>query len=361
MKRLVCKLLSVFLLICSLSISSCSVNKTNASTENLIDDVPNEQSEPAVISDTSAAVKTESTSTTASQTFSMSTTTPPIAESLSYSEIVTSVSTVAETKTTYPGEYEFSLGKEYYGAAGELLNIPPESEWKSLVEIYGEGVYNSDEIAAGFYSDVNWVYFDDYSIVRYPTGVYYDTERTPELYANGTFIGKEFYDYDANEWIKAELGDSFGNLMISNAKVNYFYGRLLDEFIWSSISICFEGETILEGIIYMNAWETGLDENEIIYYFTPYPDSLFEQSFPMLKETACTYGYSGSDGYCMGGDTMDIILTKNAISESAMNELNEFGYCKIRGKLSNVKITGAREHLNRGYCFADLIDFDVSN
>lgn len=245
----------------------------------------------------------------------------------------TAVTTASTTASIDQNEEpSWNLTGEYFGADGSVLEIPPGCDGSLLIQ--------------------------GSSLIRYPTGIYYDTRRTPELFQNGEFIGEEFRDNET-EWVSVSVGDKIGDLSVSEAEIVYSYYSGIDRFIWNTIDISFSGETELEGILSSYKSDPMYGDG---LYFIPFPDSLAEQSFPMLK------GAHGSvwrkcGEYMFGGDTIDLsyLNADEALEIKAEEIFDQYGRycCKARVKLSNIRLFAWAEAIFHNYCSADLIDFEV--
>ena len=266
MKRLVCKLLSVFLLICSLSISSCSVNKTNASTENLIDDVPNEQSEPAVISDTSAAVKTESTSTTASQTFSMSTTTSPITKA------ATTISFESADCMEVPMELPDN----------PFIEPRREIEQDFPLNIAGVTVLNYYfPFPEDFFPEYRRYTFEYVGYTFQDIGYFelITSIQNPEFFdENFNYVGEQLVhgkEFEPSDIRRISVGDEIGDLTVENAafsfEARFDYGSAGTSPKSGFLKLA--GSVTLTGIL--------IKDSDIIFFV--YPDSIQENKFPFLN------------------------------------------------------------------------------
>lgn len=253
---------------------------------------------------------------------------PPTSDQRTDSDIaVTTASTTSPTVQNEAPSWKFT--GEYFGADGSVLEIPPECDGSLLIQ--------------------------GSSLIRYPTGIFYDTERTPELFQNGEFIGEEFRDSET-EWVSVSVGDKIGDLSVSEAEIVYSYYSGIDRFIWNTIDISFSGETELKGVLYRYNWT----ENITSYHFVPFPDSLAEQKFPMLKGMYGSSGFARGNGYIVTGDTITIDLGEDLAIENEVNDsLNEYGYCISSVKIENIHLHAWSEDFDDDYCSADLINFEV--
>lgn len=271
------------------------------------------------------------------------------------STTVTTASTTSLTDQKEAPSWKFT--GEYFGADGSVLEIPPESEWHDSNEYYDSENYRIfPNLESGFYDGV--LLIQGSSLIRYPTGIFYDTERTPELFQNGEFIGEEFRDSET-EWVSVSVGDKIGDLSVREAQIEYSYYSGIDRFIWNTIDISFSGETELEGILSSYKSDPMYGDG---LYFIPFPDSLAERSFPMLKGAYGSF-WRQSGEYMLGGDTIDLsYLNADEALEIKAEEIFEgYGsyYCKARVKLSNIRLHAWAEAIFHNYCSADLIDFEV--
>lgn len=267
----------------------------------------------------------------------------------------TTVATASTTSSAVQNEApSWNLTGEYFGVDGSVLEIPPESEWHDFNEYYdSENFRIFPNLESGFYD--GYLLIQGSSFIRYPTGIFYDTRRTPELFQNGEFIGEEFRDSET-EWVGVSVGDKIGDLSVSEAEIVYSYYSTIDWFGWHTIDSSFSGETELKGVLYRYNWT----ENITSYHFVPFPDSLAEQKFPMLKGMYGSSGFAGDDGYIVTGDTITIDLGEDLAIENEVNDsLNEYGYCIASVKIENIHLHAWSEDFSDGYCSADLIDFEV--
>lgn len=246
------------------------------------------------------------------------------------STAVTTASTTSPTDQKEAPSWKFT-GK-YFGADGSVLEIPPGCDGYLLIE--------------------------GSSLIRYPTGIFYDTRRTPELFQNGEFIGEEFRDNET-EWVSVSVGDKIGDLSVSEAEIGYSYYSGIDRFIWNTIDISFSGETELEGILSSYKGDPLYGDG---LCFIPFPDSLAERSFPMLKGAYGSF-WRQSGEYMLGGDTIDLsyLNADEALEIKAEEIFERYGRysCKARVKLSNIRLFAWAEAMAHNYCSADLIDFEV--
>ncbi len=268
------------------------------------------------------------------------------------STAVTTASTTLPTVQNEAPSREFT--GEYFGADGSVLEIPPESEWHDFNEYYDSENFRSfPNLKSGLYGGK--LLIQGSSIIRYPTGIFYDTRRTPELFQNGEFIGEEFRDSET-EWVGVSVGDKIGDLSVSKAEIVYTYYSPIDWFGWHTIDISFSGETKLKGVLCRYNWV----EDITSYHFVPFPDSLAEQKFPMLKGMYGSSGFAGGDGYTVTGDTITIDLGEDLAIENEVNDLlNEYGYCIASVKIENIHLHAWSENFGDNYCSADLINFEV--
>lgn len=295
----------------------------------------------------------ETASSPAAAENSVVVTEPPISDQMADSSAATTTaSTTSPTVQKEAPSWKFT--GEYFGADGSVLEIPPESEWHDFNEYYDSENYRIfPNLESGFYDGV--LLIQGSSLIRYPTGIFYDTERTPELFQNGEFIGEEFRDSET-EWVSVSVGDKIGDLSVSEAQIVYSYYSGIDRFIWNTIDISFSGETELKGVLYRYNWT----ENITSYHFVPFPDSLAEQKFPMLKGMYGSSGFARGDGYIVTGDTITIDLGEDLAIENEVNDsLNEYGYCISSVKIENIHLHAWSEDFDDDYCSADLINFEM--
>lgn len=267
------------------------------------------------------------------------------------STAATTASTTSSTAQNEAPSWEFT--GEYFGADGSVLEIPPESEWHDFNEYYdSENFRTFPNLKSGLYGGK--LLIQGSSIIRHPTGIFYDTRRTPELFQNGEFIGEEFRDSET-EWVGVSVGDKIGDLSVSKAEIVYTYYSPIDWFGWHTIDISFSGETELEGILSSYKGDPMYGDG---LYFIPFPDSLAEQSFPMLKGAYGSFWRQFGE-YKLGGDTIDLSYL-NA-DEALEIKFERYGSnsCKARVKLSNIRLFAWAEAIYYDYCSADLIDFEV--
>lgn len=304
---------------------------------------------PEVVETASSSISTEISGVVA-ESFST------ITEKSDLSVAITTVSTISliDQNETYP----WKITGEYFGVDGSVLEIPPESEWYDFYEYYdSENFRTYPNLKSGLYGDK--LLIQGSSFIRYPTGIFYDTQRTPELFNDSEFIGEEFRDSET-EWVSISVGDKIGVLSISEAEIVYNYYPYTDSFEWHSIDISFLGETELEGVLssYKSDFEGMYGDG---LYFIPFPESLVEQSFPMLKGADGSLWRQFEDGYILGGDTINLsyLSADETLGIKAEEMFNKYGYCKAKVKLSNIHLHAWIENIKHDYCSADLIDFEV--